>query len=114
MTKQKTTPAYSIKVSPELGYYLAPLSVGAGRKRRLQAYECMNLDCEWNFRVETNTPAAAKHGAQITCPRCGSLYVEWLSYGMKPEDVFLSTDEEWDQIPNGRVVMKRLQDQPTG
>jgi hypothetical protein len=62
----------------------------------------MNDECHWDFRLRwPKGPLVAKYGVQFSCPKCGSLYVEWLSFELDPQDVYLDTDEEWDACPDG-------------
>lgn len=86
--------------------------------RSAHAYECMSPTCSpaedgvpfeppLNFRV-IHPPSAevARHGAGVWCPACQGLYVEWLSFDVPPEDVFLDTEEEWAQVPRGRALKR--------
>jgi hypothetical protein len=106
VSHSKRTEIYEIKVTEAKGYHLTPTSRFGRKVRRTHgAYECLNPDCHWDFRVvwPPSDPKVAEHGKQVTCPKCASLYVEWLSYDMDPLDVFLDTDEEWAQVPMGKV-----------
>jgi hypothetical protein len=100
---KKKTDVYEIVVTQGRGYHLRKIGVGRKRKRRLHAYECLDPGCDYDFRVTIAPALVEDHGCQVTCPVCGSLYVEWLSYLMDPGDVFLDTSEEWGLAPAGTL-----------
>jgi hypothetical protein len=88
----------------EKGYHLRRTAgFGRKRKRQLAAYECLDPECHYDYRVAWNEDLVEEWGAPFGCPLCGSCYVEWLSYLMDPADVFLDTEEEWALVPPGKV-----------
>lgn len=105
----KLTPVFEIAIIPGKGYHLRK-AVVLSRKhvRGLHAYECMNGECCFEFRFKwPKDPAVLEHGVQVTCPECSGLYVEWLSFELDPRDVFLGTEEEWEQVPDGSIKVRK-------
>ena len=69
-------------------------------RKRGHAFECLNPDCgnvysgyEWRMLPVEHVDRARGHDVVRwpvdECPACGSLYFEWLSYGISPDDVYL-------------------------
>lgn len=105
----KRTDVYEIRDSPKGRVLKKASGYGIRVRRSSHAYSCLAPDCVYDFRVKW--PAEKdieRHGVQVTCPICGSLYVEWLSFKFKPQDVFLTTEEEWDLVPRGRLTKRTL------
>ena len=101
---KKRTPIYENSLNKAKGYHLRRTAgIGRKRKRQLEAYECLNPDCHYDYRILWHKDLVEEWGGPFGCPLCGSDYVEWLSFDMTPEDVFLDTWEEWDQVPKGTV-----------
>jgi hypothetical protein len=107
------THVYELRVTDLKGYHFAKVTVGKARKRRLHAYECLNDECGYDFRVLADLELVEDWGLQVTCQVCESLYVEWLNVAehpwrvTDPGDVYLNTREEWEQVPAGRFLVKK-------
>ncbi len=106
---KKTTPVYELRITEAKGYHFAKVTVDKKRTRRLRAYECLDPDCHYDFRVLADPELVEQHGLLVTCPACESLYVEWLNVAehpwrvTNPDDVYLDTAEEWALAPQGSI-----------
>jgi hypothetical protein len=110
---KRETPVYELRVTKAKGYQFVKIGVGRKRKRRLCAYECLDPDCHYDFRVLADPQLVEDWGLQVTCPLCESMYVEWLNVAehpfrvTDPGDVYLNTLEEWGLVPPGKIVCKK-------
>ena len=82
------------------GFELVEVQVALELARTWHAFECIpggfpvgaptGAGCGLEFRVARPRPELVRaNGAMVWCPRCGSSYVEWLSFDVDPLDVFL-------------------------
>jgi DNA-directed RNA polymerase subunit RPC12/RpoP len=65
-----------------------------------EAFECMS--CGFEFRAVQHPTGG--WALVIKCPSCSSVYCEWLSFDVPPEDVYLSLEDELahQNRPGGR------------
>ena len=100
--RPKKTDVFELHHTDLEGLHLRRAHGSRKHVRGYHAFECMDLDCLFDFRLRpSKDPKVLQHGRQVSCPACGSLYVEWLTFEVDPRDVYLRNDEEEEQLPWG-------------
>jgi len=75
---------------------------------------CGKDPCKWEWCSACRKLSQGRPCTNGSCPKCGSIYVMWLSYDIKSEDVWFSS--EWfsgERVWNGSATIRHLGNEQT-